>query len=51
MLVRAGFSAAPANAVPAVKRAVHHVTAAEGGRGAVRELIDLILGGKPPDGR
>lgn len=43
MLAAAGFSAAPSGAVSAVKRRVHYVTKADGGRGAVRELLDLIL--------
>jgi 3-deoxy-D-manno-octulosonate 8-phosphate phosphatase (KDO 8-P phosphatase) len=51
MLGCAGFSAAPRTAVPAVKRAVDYVTAADGGRGAVREVIDLILAAKPRAGR
>ncbi len=38
-----GFSAAPANAAGPVKYAVHHVTRARGGHGAVREVVDLIL--------
>lgn len=51
ILLEAGFSAAPRGAAPAVKKAVHYVTAAEGGRGAVREILDLIPGGRPRDGR
>lgn len=43
MLRRAGFSAAPADADERVRRVVHHVCAAPGGRGAVRELCELIL--------
>ena len=39
----AAFSAAPANAVPEVKEEVHYVTSTEGGKGAVREMIDFIL--------
>jgi 3-deoxy-D-manno-octulosonate 8-phosphate phosphatase (KDO 8-P phosphatase) len=38
-----GFSAAPANAVPEVRKQVDYVTRARGGDGAVRELIDLII--------
>jgi 3-deoxy-D-manno-octulosonate 8-phosphate phosphatase (KDO 8-P phosphatase) len=38
-----GFSAAPADAVPVVKKQVHYVCARSGGNGAVREVIDLIL--------
>ncbi len=40
---RAGFSAAPADAVPEVRRLVHYVTERRGGRGAVRELLELVL--------
>jgi len=38
-----GFSAAPSDAVPSVKRQVHFVCTRGGGNGAVREVIDLIL--------
>ena len=38
-----GFSAAPADALPVVKRHVHYVCSHGGGKGAVREVIDLIL--------
>ena len=38
-----GLSAAPKNALPAVKRTVHYVTRVAGGEGAVREFVDLIL--------
>ena len=38
-----GFSAAPSNALPDVRKAVDYVTDASGGNGAVRELIDLII--------
>lgn len=40
---RCGFAVAPADAVPEVREAAHYVTAREGGRGAVREVIDLVL--------
>lgn len=46
MLVQAGFSSAPADAAPEVRAAVHYVTRCPGGRGAVRELADLILEAK-----
>lgn len=39
----AGLSAAPADAAPEVLRTVDWVTAPGGGRGAIREVIDLIL--------
>lgn len=37
-----GFSCCPADAVPAVRRAVNYVCGAAGGAGAVREVCDLI---------
>jgi 3-deoxy-D-manno-octulosonate 8-phosphate phosphatase (KDO 8-P phosphatase) len=43
LLGEVALSAAPANAVQEVKDAVHCVTKTEGGKGAVRELVDLIL--------
>jgi 3-deoxy-D-manno-octulosonate 8-phosphate phosphatase (KDO 8-P phosphatase) len=43
ILKRVGFSAAVADARQAVKNASDYVTAAAGGRGAVREVVDLIL--------
>jgi N-acylneuraminate cytidylyltransferase len=39
---RAGFAACPADAVPEVLRGAHHVCRNRGGRGAVREVCDLI---------
>lgn len=39
----AGFAAAPADAHPSVRSAVHFVSALPGGRGAVREILDLIM--------
>lgn len=43
VLRRAGLSAAPADAVPEVRAAVDWVSRSHGGRGAVRELVELIL--------
>jgi 3-deoxy-D-manno-octulosonate 8-phosphate phosphatase (KDO 8-P phosphatase) len=43
VLARAGLALAPADAVVEVRQAVHHVTSARGGRGAVREAVELIL--------
>jgi len=40
---RAGLAIAVANAVEEVRQVAHFVTRAEGGRGAVREAIELIL--------
>ena len=41
-----GFSAAPADALPAVRNAVDYVCRQKGGEGAVREVADLILEAK-----
>jgi 3-deoxy-D-manno-octulosonate 8-phosphate phosphatase (KDO 8-P phosphatase) len=43
VLHRAGLSAAPADAVDDVRSRVHWVSRANGGQGAARELIELIL--------
>ena len=43
LLERAGLAAAPADAAPEARAAAHHVTVARGGRGAVRELVELVL--------
>jgi len=40
---RVGLAIATANARPEVKRVAHYVTAASGGRGAVREICELLL--------
>jgi len=40
---RAGFAAAPADAMPEVREIAHYVTARAGGRGAVREVVDFVL--------
>ncbi len=45
-----GFSACPSNAVAVVRRESDYVCKSRGGEGAVREVIDLILGSRP-DGR
>ena len=42
----AGLSAAPADAAEDVRRHVHFVAQSTGGRGAVREFIELILRGR-----
>lgn len=46
ILRRAGLGVAVANAVPEVKAAAHYVTQRPGGRGAVRETVELILKAK-----
>ncbi|MBW2148305.1 MAG: HAD hydrolase family protein [Deltaproteobacteria bacterium] len=43
LLSHAGLAVAPSNAQPALKSMAHYVTSSQGGRGAVRELCDLIL--------
>src|SRR5512143_1782725 len=40
---RVGFAVATANAKPEVKAEAHYVTAAPGGKGAVRETVELLL--------
>ncbi len=42
-LTRAGFAVAVGDGVAEAKAAAHYVTKAAGGRGAVRETIELIL--------
>lgn len=44
ILARAGLSTAPADAVDDVRSRVHWVSRHPGGRGAVRDLVELILG-------
>jgi 3-deoxy-D-manno-octulosonate 8-phosphate phosphatase (KDO 8-P phosphatase) len=46
LLRKVGLAAAPADAREEARAAAHLVTAAPGGRGAVRELCDLILRAK-----
>ena len=43
LLTRVGLAAAPANAVAEVRQRVHYTTERTGGRGAVREVCDLLL--------
>ena len=43
LLNRVGLAAAPANAVAEVRQRVHYTTERTGGRGAVREVCDLLL--------
>lgn len=43
LLRKVGLSACPADARPEVKEVVHFVARSPGGRGAVRELCDLVL--------
>ena len=43
LFARAAFTCAPPNAHVEVRAVAHHVTAARGGEGAVRECCDLLL--------
>jgi 3-deoxy-D-manno-octulosonate 8-phosphate phosphatase (KDO 8-P phosphatase) len=43
VLRRAGISAAPADAAEEVKTTVHWVSRYNGGQGAVREFVELLL--------
>jgi 3-deoxy-D-manno-octulosonate 8-phosphate phosphatase (KDO 8-P phosphatase) len=46
LLNRVGLAAAPANAVTEIRQRAHYTCECSGGRGAVRELCDLILEAK-----
>ena len=43
VMVRCGLSISAPNAVEAVRQRSHYVTQRLGGRGAVREVVDMIL--------
>jgi len=43
VLKRAGVAVAPANAIAEAKALAHHVTGRQGGHGAVREAVELVL--------
>jgi 3-deoxy-D-manno-octulosonate 8-phosphate phosphatase (KDO 8-P phosphatase) len=43
---RVGFAAAPQDGLAEAKRAAHYIASCNGGRGAVREVCDLILKGR-----
>ncbi len=43
VLKRVGFAVSVPNAVEETKKAAHYITKAHGGRGAVREICDLII--------
>jgi 3-deoxy-D-manno-octulosonate 8-phosphate phosphatase (KDO 8-P phosphatase) len=45
-----GLTAAPADAMPRVREAVHYVCAAPGGRGAFREFAEWLLRLREPHG-
>lgn len=46
LMRRAGLAIAVGNAVPEIKKAAHYTTKAPAGRGAVREVVELILKSK-----
>ena len=46
LLTRAGLAACPANAVNEVRQRCHFICSRSGGRGAVREIRDLIIRAK-----
>jgi 3-deoxy-D-manno-octulosonate 8-phosphate phosphatase (KDO 8-P phosphatase) len=46
LLRRAGLAVAVGDAVPEVKKAAHYTTKASAGRGAIREVVELILKSK-----
>jgi len=50
LLERAGLAIAVPNALPEVKTRAHRVTQAAGGRGAVREVCDLIMAARAGQG-
>jgi len=43
LLRECGFSAAPSDAVPEIRQAVDYIATLPGGRGCVREVIDVVL--------
>jgi len=43
LIKRAGFAVAPPNAMKQVKNSAHYITQRHGGKGAVRELTEIIL--------
>ncbi|MEG6585068.1 KdsC family phosphatase [Dendrosporobacter sp. 1207_IL3150] len=43
VMIQVGLACAVANAVPEVKANAHYIAANEGGRGAVREIVELVL--------
>jgi len=46
VLRRVGFAAVPLDGLPEVRAVAHYVSACGGGRGAVREVCDMILKGR-----
>ena len=50
-LAIAGLSACPADARPSIREKCQVVTKLGGGNGAVREVVDMLLGGRHPGGK
>ncbi len=46
VMKRVAFAVAPSDGLPEARSAAHYVTANGGGKGAVREICDLILKGR-----
>ena len=46
VLRRVGFAAVPVDALPEVRAVAHYVSSCRGGRGAVREVCEMILKGR-----
>ena len=46
VMTRVGLAVAVSNAVEEVKLAAHYITQKSGGRGAVREVVDMLLKGQ-----
>ena len=49
LLAKVGFSACPQDSIDKVKKAVDYVCGLDGGKGAFREIVDLILSIKFPN--
>jgi len=46
LMKRVGLAVAVHNATPEVRRTAHYTTKADGGKGAARELVEIILKSK-----
>jgi len=43
IIKRVGFAVAPPNAMDDVKKSAHYITRKQGGKGAVREVVEIIM--------
>ena len=50
VLEKVGLAACPADAVDSVKKVCHFVSSKDGGKGAVRELCDLVYNNRIENG-